>query len=141
MRWKYRKLIMNLGNAAEALVEPGPGLESIARRAEDEGEACLRGAGIDFASREEDRERRGNLLRLGPVGGRDRPGGSSWQSLARRSGTIEADYLNGEIVMLGRLHGIPTPVNELLQRVANRAAAARREPGSVAVEALLAGLR
>jgi lysophospholipase L1-like esterase len=35
--------------------------------------------------------------------------------LARATGSIETDYLNGEIAMLGRLHGVPTPVNALLQ--------------------------
>jgi 2-dehydropantoate 2-reductase len=131
MRWKYRKLIMNLGNAVEALVAPGPDQDELAMRAEEEGEACLRAAGIGFASREEDRERRGDVLQLGPIGGHHRGGGSSWQSLARSSGTIEADYLNGEIVLLGRLHGFPTPVNELLRRLANRWAAERRPPGAL----------
>ena len=46
-------------------------------------------------------------------------GSSSWQSLARGTGSIEADYLNGEITLLGRLHGVPTPVNAMLQDVAN----------------------
>jgi 2-dehydropantoate 2-reductase len=133
MRWKYRKLIMNLGNAVEALIAVGAEQDELARRAEEEGEACLRAAGIEFASRDEDRERRRDLLRLGPIGGRERGGGSSWQSLARGSGTIEADYLNGEIVLLGRLHGFPTPVNELLQRLANRWAAERRPPGGLTI--------
>jgi 2-dehydropantoate 2-reductase len=137
MRWKHRKLIMNLGNAAEALVEPGPGQDQVGRRAEEEGEECLRAAGIDFASRDEDRARRGDLLRLRPVGGRGRGGGSSWQSLARGTGTIEADFLNGEIVLLGRLHGVPAPVNEALQRAAARAAAARRAPGSLSADEFL----
>jgi 2-dehydropantoate 2-reductase len=131
MRWKYRKLIMNLGNAAEALIPAGAEREEIAERAEQEGEACLRAAGIDFASREEDRARRADLLQIGTIGGKDRGGGSSWQSLARGSGTIEADYLNGEIVLLGRLHGFPTPVNETLQRLANRWAAERRPPATM----------
>jgi 2-dehydropantoate 2-reductase len=134
MRWKYRKLIMNLGNAVEALIAAGAEQDELARRAEEEGEACLRAAGIEFASRDEDRERRRDLLRLGPIGGRERGGGSSWQSLARGSGTIEADYLNGEIVLLGRLHGFPTPVNELLQRLANRWAAERRPPGGLTIK-------
>jgi 2-dehydropantoate 2-reductase len=128
MRWKYRKLIMNLGNAVEALIPRGREQDEIADRAEREGESCLRAAGIDFASREEDRARRADVLRLGPIAGRERGGGSSWQSLARGSGTIEADYLNGEIVLLGRLHGFPTPVNETLQRLANRWAVERRTP-------------
>ena len=34
--------------------------------------------------------------------GAERRGGSSWQSLERRLGTIETDYLNGEIVRLGQ---------------------------------------
>jgi 2-dehydropantoate 2-reductase len=37
-----------------------------------------------------------------------RGGGSTWQSLARRTGSIEVDDLNGEIVLLGRLRR-PTP--------------------------------
>jgi 2-dehydropantoate 2-reductase len=131
MRWKYRKLIMNLGNAVEALIEPGPGRDAIAAQAEEEGEACLQAAGIGLASRDEDATRRGTLMRLGPIRGRERAGGSSWQSLARSTGTIEADYLNGEIAMLGRMHGFPTPVNEALQRLANRWAAARRPPGTM----------
>ena len=57
------------------------------------------------------------------------------------TGSIESDYLNGEIVLLGRLHGIPTPVNELLQREANRLARERRPPGSVPAERLLELLR
>jgi ketopantoate reductase len=40
---------------------------------------------------------------------------STGQSL-RRGTTIETDFLNGEIVLLGRLHGIPTPVNIDIQR-------------------------
>ena len=54
--------------------------------------------------------------------GRLRTLGSSWQSLARGAGSIEADHLNGEIVLEGRLHGVPAPVNELLRVAANDAA-------------------
>ena len=28
------------------------------------------------------------------------------------TGAVETDYLNGEIVLLGRLHGVATPVND-----------------------------
>jgi 2-dehydropantoate 2-reductase len=137
MRWKHRKLIMNLANAVEGLLPPGAELDEIARLAEDEGEACLRAAGIPFATREEDRTRRGGLMRLGPIGGSERRGGSTWQSLARSAGTVEADYLNGEIVLLGRVHGFPTPVNEAIQRLANRWAAEHRDPGTFPPEEAL----
>jgi 2-dehydropantoate 2-reductase len=131
MRWKYRKLLMNLGNAVEAVFEPSDARDEIERLAVKEGESCLQAVGIDYASREEDRRRRGNLLRVLPVGGSERGGGSSWQSLARGTGSIEADYLNGEVVLLGRLHGVATPVNELLQTMANEMASGRRPPASV----------
>jgi 2-dehydropantoate 2-reductase len=137
-RWKYRKLILNLANAVQALCASG-GAELV-RRARAEGEACLRAAGIDFASEAEDRERRGGILRLGAIAGRPRAGGSTWQSLARQSGRIETDSLNGEIVLLGRLHGVPTPVNALLQRAATEAAREKRLPGGFREEELLAML-
>ena len=134
-RWKYRKLLMNLANAVQALLASGGG--ELRRRARAEGEACLRAAGIDFASEEEDRARRGELLQLGEIAGRPRAGGSTWQSLARASGSVETDYLNGEIVLLGRLHGVATPVNALLQRLMAEAAREKRPPGSLSQEELL----
>ena len=42
---------------------------------------------------------------------------------------IETDQLNGEVVLLGRLHGVPTPVNELLRRLAGADARAGLPPG------------
>ena len=57
---------------------------------------------------------------------------------SRGTGTVEADYLNGEIVLLGREHGVPTPVNDVLQRTANAFARERREPGSMSVAELTA---
>ncbi len=66
-----------------------------------------------------------------------RGGGSSWQSLARRAGSIEADYLNGEIALLGRLHGVATPVNAALQEVANELARAGDPPESLSFAELL----
>lgn len=103
-----------------------------------EGEDCLEAAGIDVVSQDEDRERRGELISVRPAAGTDRPGGSSWQSLARGAGSIESDYLNGEIVRLGRLQGMPTPANEVIRRLANEAAAAGQAPEAVPVDEVLA---
>ena len=134
MRWKYGKLLMNLGNAAEALCGPAARSSPITAMARQEGIACFRAAGIDYVGDDEEKERRGNLLQLGSIAGQRRSGGSSWQSLQRRTGTIEADYLNGEIVLLGKLHGVRTPANALLQRLAREAARAGRPPGSMTIE-------
>jgi 2-dehydropantoate 2-reductase len=137
MRWKYGKLLMNLGNAIEAIcgapARSGP-LLALARQ---EGVACLRAAGIDFVSESEDKSRRGDHLKIGTIAGQARQGGSSWQSLYRQTHHIESDYLNGEIVLLGRFHGVPTPVNAALQRLANQLAASGRPPGWMSIEELL----
>ena len=55
-------------------------------------------------------------------------------------GVVEADYLNGEIVLLGRLHGVPARANDLLQRLANRMARERLVPGSMGEGEVLAAL-
>ncbi|NAS26515.1 NAD(P)-binding domain-containing protein [Herbidospora sp. NEAU-GS84] len=138
MRWKYGKLLGNLGNAVEALTGPDPAGLDLARRAREEGVAVLAAAGVDVTTPDEEQARRGRLVEHGEIEGVPRPGGSSWQSLAKGSGTIEADYLNGEIVLLGRAHGVATPVNAVLQREANRAARESRPPGSLSVAELTA---
>jgi 2-dehydropantoate 2-reductase len=135
MRWKYRKLLMNLANAIEAVCQP-PVDADFRRRVIDEGAACLRAAGIECVSEAEDAERRGGLLKIQPVAGQLRPGGSSWQSLERKAGSIESDYLNGEIVLLGRIHGVATPANELLQEVAVEMALSGAGPRSRPMEEL-----
>jgi 2-dehydropantoate 2-reductase len=140
MRWKYRKLILNLANAAIAVCGPVSGVGELIKVVQAEGEACLAAAGVEVATPAQDRERRGDLLDIQPVEGGQRPGGSSWQSLARGLGSIETDYLTGEVVLLGRLHGVPTPANELLQHMANEMAYERRAPGGATVDDILSRL-
>jgi 2-dehydropantoate 2-reductase len=135
MRWKYTKLLANLGNAVEAIVGPTDDAAELHRRARIEGRAALSAAGIDHASEEEDAAARGGL-RFSDIPGRPRGGGSSWQSITRRAGSIETDYLAGEIVLLGRLHGVPTPVNATLQRIANHHAQQGISPGAMSVQEL-----
>jgi len=141
MRWKYGKLLMNLGNGIDALCGPGARGTDLFRIVREEGVATLRAAGIAFVDAEEDAARRGNLMTLRPIAGERRGGGSTWQSLARGLGTVETDYLNGEIVALGRLHGVPTPANELMQRITVRAAREGVEAGSVSPDELVAALQ
>jgi len=137
MRWKYRKLLMNLVNAVEALCAPGDDANELGRLARREGSAVLRAAGIDVASIEEDRERRGDRLTPSLARG----GGSTWQSLRRATGSLETDYLNGEITLLARLHGVESPVNAVLQTAANDAARNRAAPGSLRAADLLKDLK
>ncbi|MEV7190283.1 2-dehydropantoate 2-reductase N-terminal domain-containing protein [Streptomyces sp. NPDC093510] len=140
MRWKYAKLLANLANSVEAVTGPitDDEAKNLYARARAEGEAALTAAGIAWAGDEEQQRARADHIRFDPFDGSPRGGGSSWQSLDRGTGSIESDYLNGEIALLGRWHGVPTPVNDALQRVANRCARERRPAGSMTVAELTA---
>jgi len=134
---KWGKLLSNVHNAHEALVGEIPRDSVIAQRTREEAVAALSAGGVDIDAATSAARARFGLLSHGEIAGTQRGGGSSWQSLTRGSGDIEADFLNGEIVLLGRLHGVATPVNELLQRRANWAARERLTPGSVSEQELL----
>jgi len=130
--YKYGKLVTNLGNAIEALCGPGARNGNLDRLAMDEARTVFFSAGIHAAFAPVS-----DLVRLRPVRGERRPGGSSWQSLYRGAPGVETNYLNGEIVRIGRLHGVPTPVNAELQRAVNHLVATGGAVGSVSELALL----
>jgi 2-dehydropantoate 2-reductase len=128
-RWKYTKLLMNLGNAVEALCGPGAGGGELWSLARSEGRAALDAAGIPSASDEEEATRRGDLLRWAPIEGSRRPGGSTWQSVATGR-PVETHDLNGEIVRIGARACVPTPANALLVEAMDELVASGDEPGS-----------
>jgi 2-dehydropantoate 2-reductase len=142
MPFKYAKLLANLGNAIQALCGAEAKAEELSARTQEEGRTVLQAHAIDF----DDGGAAANLggrwsdWEVGEIAGRARGGGSSWQSLMRGTGRIESDYLNGEIVLLGRLAGLPTPVNALLQSLAADAARERRLPGWITESEILARL-
>jgi 2-dehydropantoate 2-reductase len=147
MRWKYAKLLDNLNNAIEALCGPAAaraaepaadGAAELRHHTRAEGTAVLDAAGIAVADAAELAAIRGDSVRVRQAEGTPWTGGSSWQSLTRGTGTIEADFLNGEVALLGREHGVPTPVNQTLQHLANQAARARRPPGFMTPAQVLA---
>ena len=129
MRIKYAKLRTNLNNAMDALIGNESRGGPVVRAMTEEAEACFAAAGIDVASPEELRNRHRAAFTQGDIPGYPRPGTSAWQSLARGRG-IEADFLNGEIALLGTQHGVPTPYNRAVQILANAAARSGAEPGS-----------
>ncbi|MFF8267687.1 ketopantoate reductase family protein [Streptomyces sp. NPDC016562] len=136
MRWKYAKLLGNLGNAIQATTgpQPHPAKAALLLRAVREGKSAFAAAGIAYASEAEQALARDGKVNP-PEGVR---GGSSWQSLARGTGSVEADYLNGEISLLGRLHGVATPVNDVLRHAANIFAREGLPPGAMSIADLTA---
>jgi 2-dehydropantoate 2-reductase len=132
MRLKYTKLLANLGNAVQVITEGrrgDPEFRSFMAEVRREALACYAAAGIDYATDEEYAARASNHLRIGEVAGQPRGGSSTWQSMVRGHTTLEVDYLNGEICLLGTLHGVPTPYNSVLRRLATQIAAAGDAPG------------
>jgi 2-dehydropantoate 2-reductase len=137
MRFKYRKLVLNMANAVEASCGFGSdAAKTLIARATAEAEAAYVAAGIDVAAPDEDEAKRA-LMKYRPINGQRRGGGSTWQSLVR-GGSVETGYLNGEIVLLGRLHNVVTPVNELLQTVMLEMQRTGAAPMSLDAEELLA---
>ena len=136
---KYRKLLMNMGNAVEAATGMRSNNSILIQHALQEAQACFDAAAIQLIEDSDERARRALLPASRQVGDRVRHG-STWQTLARGASNTESDYLSGEIVLLGRLHGVPTPANELLQRTMAQMAADGTPPGSLSEAHLIAQL-
>lgn len=138
MEFKYAKLLGNLLNAVDALCEPGPSAGELIELAQKEGEAVLRAAGIDFVADDvNDVAQRWQRLDVQPIAGRERAGSSTRQSLVRGA-TLETDYLNGEISLIGRAAGVPTPLNDALCRLSSRAVHERWAPQTLSADEVLA---
>lgn len=140
MTSKAGKCLGNLGNSFDAITDgKGEGREFMdnARR---EAMQVWDAAGIAYEARD------AFMARVRPhYGERKIPEGyadlekrsSSWQSLARGTGNIEAEQLNGDVAILGRALGIVTPYNELLWRIADEMARNNEPPGKYSAEELM----
>ncbi len=138
MRLKHSKLFVNLGNAVQAVCGMEADSRDLHRALREETVRVYEAAGIEWST-EEFQERTRDLRRGEVFPGGQR--GSTWQSLARGSTSIETDYLNGEVILQGRLHSVPTPVNRALQDIAARVLREGSGPGTVTPEDVLAQAR
>jgi 2-dehydropantoate 2-reductase len=120
--WKYNKLLSNLGNVVGALSAESTDASEVVAAIRSEGENVLRHAGIEFVPFETSTAARANGPTIRPVPGWNAgPSNSTWQSLSRNTGSVETDFLNGEIVRLAHRHGITVPLNAALARAAREA--------------------
>ena len=139
MTKKYGKLLVNLGNVADAACGIAGRRARVTAAALEEGRCVYRPAGIRWeqpAKRVEHYQQRAKTMQFDIPAGDTFIGGSTWQSLMKGAPTLETDYFNGEIVMLGRLHDVPTPTNEFLQHHASRLLRGDVQPGSVTTDQL-----
>ena len=136
MRFKYAKMLGNLGTAIPAITEDTIGSEPQRRltaRLRDEALACYAAARITIPAEAELETEVAPHNQRHRIEGQPWGEGSTWQSIARGRDTVETDYLNGEIVLLGKLHGVPTPLNATVRRLANRIAMAGEKPGDYSI--------
>ena len=142
MRWKYRKLVLNLGNAVEARVRsraagveparpgwPAPRARRPARRPASTGRPSTR-TGPAAAT----------CCSCGPIEGRAPEGGSSWQSLARGTGS-DRDRLPQRRDRAARPAARGADPGQRAAPAARpRGAAEGRPPGGMAADDVLARL-
>ena len=141
MLYKWGKLMHNLMNPVEAITNARGGEnDRIVRAAQEEARQILIQAGIRWMSEKEMALQWPEITMITVQRRRSLPTiaqGSTWQSLASRRGTIETDFLNGEIVRLAKQLGKQAPINETLLRITQEMAANRELPGKYTPAELL----
>jgi 2-dehydropantoate 2-reductase len=157
MAVKWSKLMLNLNNATYAILDKHlqlglatPAISSFMADVEEEGLHVLHLAGIsveapdnpiDFAKRladlrgvTDDPEKIHAAEQI-PMELRTYP--STWMDLKQKRGDTEAGFFNGEIILLGEKHGVPTPYNSTLLNVVETMAAEGTAPGLYTLEELM----
>ncbi|MFY0633479.1 MAG: ketopantoate reductase family protein [Vannielia sp.] len=132
---KYGKLLLNLGNITGALLPHGADCKPFDDPLREEGKAVLTAAGIGWTD-VGDTERRRIHMKDREEAAQGRSGNSTVQSLARGTGSVETDYLNGEIVALARTCGVEAPLNERIQALSVELMAQGGQPESLTEEQL-----
>ncbi|BCY11832.1 hypothetical protein L3i22_069200 [Actinoplanes sp. L3-i22] len=121
---KAAKLLGNLVNTLDALYLPSPLRDRAVEVLRAEARAVYAAAGIVPATPDQ----RG--FGVAEIPTHPRAGNSTRQSLTRAA-VPETDYLDGEIVLLGRLHGVPAPAAAAIQARVHRAIAEGTPAGSL----------
>jgi 2-dehydropantoate 2-reductase len=130
MAYKWGKLVSNLGNAVIAITNAyGEDVDLIAKAAKKELIALLEEADIRWISQTEVAQKWPELKMPEQSDVNSKIRSSTWQSLARRQGSIETEFLNGELVRLAKILGRSAPVNEKLTQISQEMASSRQIPG------------
>ncbi len=129
--WKRGKLLASCTFVLDALYPPSDLRDAAAGLLREEARSVLNGVGAvaDLSSAVGP----GGVLRVAQVAdvpGYAYGGTSTWQSL-KRAGSLETDYINGEVVLQARLQGIDAPANAAVTARIHAAAEAGLQPRSL----------
>jgi 2-dehydropantoate 2-reductase len=133
-RWKATKLLASIKFALDLFTGSPQEKATIAQELESEARTAFTAAGIEPA---ESLAEVFDLSQFKVASGIGVGSGhlSVWQSLVRGSGS-EVDFLNGEIVLLARLHGTAAPYNQAIQHLAATLFANSATPGALSTDAI-----
>jgi len=130
MPYKWGKLMANLGNAIGAITNGDwEGMRPIYRTVFEEANDIVRRAGIEWISQEQVARDWPEITM--PLKGQinTEAQSSTWQSLARQQGSVETEFLNGEIVRVANKLKLRAPINEKLVQISQEMAANHDLPG------------
>ena len=137
MPYKWGKLMANLGNAVGAITSVDwESMMPLFRAASEEGAVIAAQAGIRWISQEDVAKDWPEIT--APLRGQlqTEAQSSTWQSLARYQGSVETDFLNGEIVRVAERLGLKAPINEKLAEITREMAEKQELPGKYTVSQL-----
>ena len=130
MPYKWGKLMANLGNAVDAITSGDresmwPIYNAVFQEARD----IVRKRGIKWISQEQVAKDWPEIT--APLRGQfnTEARSSTWQSLARHQGSVETEFLNGEIVRVAKQSGLQATINEKLVSLSQEMAANHEPPG------------
>jgi 2-dehydropantoate 2-reductase len=130
MPFKWGKLMTNLGNAVGAITNGNfRDTYQITQATQEEARQILSEAGIRWLSEEQIRQEWPDFGAKPRAVMNTEEQSSTWQSLGRQQGSVETDFLNGEIVRVAQRIGKTAPINEAITRITMEMAAKQEKPG------------
>ncbi len=130
MPYKWGKLMSNLNNAVGAIINADrEHARPIYNAVLQEAQAIAQKAGIKWISDEQVSKDWPEIR--APLRGQlnTEAQSSTWQSLARHQGSVETEFLNGEIVRVAKKLGLQAPINEKLTQISQEMASNHEPPG------------
>ena len=131
MPYKWGKLMTNLFNAVGAITNDNfANSRRIIQAVQEEARQILSEASIRWLSEEQIRQSWPDFGAKPKATIKTEEQSSTWQSLARQQGSVETEFLNGEIVRIAKTLGKKAPVNETITRITQEMAGKRQKPGT-----------
>ncbi|MFC1990499.1 ketopantoate reductase family protein [Chloroflexota bacterium] len=130
MPYKWGKLMGNLRNAVGAITNGDrESTRLIYNAVLQEAQVILQKAGIKWISHEQVASDWPEIT--APLHGQlnTEEQSSTWQSLARHQGSVETEFLNGEIVRVAEKLGLQAPINGKLVKISQEMAENHEPPG------------